>query len=171
MTKPAVMLPTLTLLLFAAVGSAVASSISRCPGIMPPEMAGPTIEGIQRQLLQLGYRPGSNDGRLGRQTRAAISAYQRNAGLAEDGCPSLDLLNQMSFAAPPQAMHKNAVTASPVQEAQRLLTDKGVYSGPVDGKLGPMTKDAIKKFQQARDLPVTSQADFPTLTALRDTRR
>ena len=148
----------------------LSGAAARCP-VDAPEFQSAYVEGIQRQLLQLGYHPGRNDGKLGAQTTAAIRDYQRAAGLRPDGCPSKELLDQMSFAAPPQAMHRTAVTPSPVQEVQRLLTDKGFYSGPVDGRTGPKTRAGIMAFQNRMNLPATGEADYRTLQALRGTMR
>jgi hypothetical protein len=42
--------------------------------------------GIQARLNNLGYEPGKVDGELGKHTKAAIKAFQRdNTGLTEDG--------------------------------------------------------------------------------------
>lgn len=40
---------------------------------------------IQKTLIALGYKPGAADGKIGKQTRAAISAFQRDRGLIVDG--------------------------------------------------------------------------------------
>lgn len=44
-----------------------------------------TTEQIQHLLAYLGYSPGDCDGIVGKQTRAAILAFQAAEGLAEDG--------------------------------------------------------------------------------------
>jgi membrane-bound lytic murein transglycosylase B len=36
---------------------------------------------------------------------------------------------------------------------QKLLADRGLYSGPIDGKIGAGTRDAIRAFQQKIGLP------------------
>jgi WD40 repeat protein len=46
---------------------------------------------IQRRLTELGYHPGSADGRMGPGTRSAIQAFQRARGLRVDGEPSAAL--------------------------------------------------------------------------------
>ena len=45
----------------------------------------PTAKQIQIALQNAGYDPGSIDGRLGKQTRIAIKAFQRAHDLKEDG--------------------------------------------------------------------------------------
>ncbi|MBB3809077.1 lytic murein transglycosylase [Pseudochelatococcus contaminans] len=49
-------------------------------------------EDLQRYLARLGYPVGEPDGRIGTQTRAAITAYQEQRGLVPDGHPSTALL-------------------------------------------------------------------------------
>ncbi|MEE8225737.1 MAG: lytic murein transglycosylase [Kiloniellales bacterium] len=57
------------------------------------------VEELQELLLSLGFDPGTPDGVIGSQTRAALRAFQRTAGLPPDGYPSyeaLQLLRQSS---------------------------------------------------------------------------
>jgi membrane-bound lytic murein transglycosylase B len=49
-------------------------------------------EDLQRYLARLGFSAGEPDGRIGTQTRAAITAYQERTGLIPDGHPSQALL-------------------------------------------------------------------------------
>lgn len=44
-----------------------------------------TTRGVQSALVQLGYDPGPVDGVMGPRTRAAVRAYQAQAGLVVDG--------------------------------------------------------------------------------------
>ena len=50
---------------------------------------------LQRRLTAAGYDTGGTDGVLGSKSRAAISAYQQQIGLAVTGEPSLDLLRRL----------------------------------------------------------------------------
>jgi len=52
-------------------------------------------QAMQEALIQLGLNPGTPDGVLGSKTKAAIRGYQREAGLPEDGHPSLGLLEHL----------------------------------------------------------------------------
>ena len=49
---------------------------------------------------------------------------------------------------------------------QDQLTRLGYSPGPIDGELGPQTRDAIADFQNDHHLPVTGQIDTPLLRAL-----
>jgi len=53
-----------------------------------------------------------------------------------------------------------------VVNVQAQLQRDGYYSGPADGVLGPMTRQAIAAFQADHGLAVTSAVDRPTLSSL-----
>jgi hypothetical protein len=53
-----------------------------------------------------------------------------------------------------------------VVNVQAQLQRDGYYSGPIDGVLGPMTRQAIAAFQADHGLAVTSAVDRPTLSSL-----
>ena len=49
---------------------------------------------------------------------------------------------------------------------QEQLARAGYYDGPIDGMLGPMTREAIATYQADNGLAVTSAIDEPTLATL-----
>ncbi|MGH7982017.1 MAG: peptidoglycan-binding domain-containing protein, partial [Candidatus Udaeobacter sp.] len=53
-----------------------------------------------------------------------------------------------------------------IADVQQQLQADGYYDGPIDGTLGPMTREAIAAFQANNGLAVTSVVDEPTLNAL-----
>jgi len=53
-----------------------------------------------------------------------------------------------------------------IADVQSQLQRDGYYDGPIDGILGPMTRDAIAAFQADNGLEVTSTIDEPTLCTL-----
>ncbi len=64
-------------------------------GSFPPDRAGMTIadrQELQRRLTAAGFDTDGSDGVIGPRTRAAISGWQTQAGLAVTGEPSLELL-------------------------------------------------------------------------------
>jgi photosystem II stability/assembly factor-like uncharacterized protein len=64
---------------------------------------------------------------------------------------------------------KRRVSSQPddsVMQAQQALTAAGYHLGEPDGKPGPATTTALKKFQTDRHLPVTGKLDAITLAAL-----
>jgi hypothetical protein len=53
-----------------------------------------------------------------------------------------------------------------VVDVQTQLQRDGYYSGPIDGVLGPMTRQAIAAYQADHGLAITSAVDEPTLDSL-----
>jgi hypothetical protein len=53
-----------------------------------------------------------------------------------------------------------------VVDVQSQLQRDGYYNGPIDGELGPMTRQAIADFQADHGLAITSAIDEPTLASL-----
>ena len=53
-----------------------------------------------------------------------------------------------------------------VEAAQTELTQLGYYNGPVDGTFGPTTRDAVAKYQIAKQLNVTGSLSPDTLQSL-----
>jgi glucose-6-phosphate dehydrogenase assembly protein OpcA len=51
---------------------------------------------------------------------------------------------------------------------QHLLTVIGFYDGPIDGIMGPLTREALLSAQKAYDLPITGRADENTFTKLKE---
>ena len=60
---------------------------------------------------------------------------------------------------------ETAIQLSPKQ-IQRALKNAGFYQGPVDGKIGPNTKEAIVKFQKAKGLKADGIVGKRTSAAL-----
>jgi hypothetical protein len=53
-----------------------------------------------------------------------------------------------------------------IVDVQAQLQRDGYYDGPIDGVLGPMTREAIAAFQADHGLAVTAAIDEPTLATL-----
>jgi len=129
---------------------------------MPDQMAHAYIIGLQQELSAHGYRPGPVDGHLGGATRSAIRAYQRDAGLVVDGIASKELLDHMKFALPKVNARRDVYTGPSrelVTDVQLLLAERGYFRGDVDGRAGPRTREAIRRFQADAKLPVTGIVD------------
>lgn len=96
--------------------SAPIASTDRLPEV-PVAKPDFTVQAIQRRLNKFGYDAGEEDGFAGEQTRAAISAFQRDESIAVDGKPSLELLERLSkhVANPSRSNPTKPTPASPVQ--------------------------------------------------------
>jgi peptidoglycan hydrolase-like protein with peptidoglycan-binding domain len=53
-----------------------------------------------------------------------------------------------------------------VLQAQERLKAAGFEPGPLDGTLGPQTRDALRRYQKTYQLPATGELDAATLKAL-----
>lgn len=53
-----------------------------------------------------------------------------------------------------------------IQDVQKVLKEKGFDPGPVDGKMGPKTRAAIREFQKSHQLNPTGTLDQETQQAL-----
>lgn len=54
-----------------------------------------------------------------------------------------------------------------VRKVQEQLKAEGIDPGPIDGRWGPRTSQAVREFQQSEGIETTAQLDEPTLAALR----
>jgi peptidoglycan hydrolase-like protein with peptidoglycan-binding domain len=64
------------------------------------------------------------------------------------------------------APEKIRLTPDVVRAAQQKLNDEGYESGTADGKMGPVTRGAIRKYQQDKGLKETGTLDESTLSHL-----
>lgn len=112
----------------------------------------------------------------------AFAAFLRSSKLDAPSGPRLDYVSlrvQRSQLRPESLRYKPArripeifdwyATDITTRAAQLYLTLRGFHPGPVDGVVGPITRDALQQFQQANGLPVTGRADDGTLDALTPT--
>jgi len=53
-----------------------------------------------------------------------------------------------------------------IADVQAALQEMGYYKGEVDGLIGPLTRDALTKYQTENGMTVTAVIDEPTLDAL-----
>jgi peptidoglycan hydrolase-like protein with peptidoglycan-binding domain len=140
----------------ASEASPSASPVTSVPGPKPAS----DVLAAQQRLKDRGYYAGPVDGVMGPDTEAAVRAYQRDRRLTVNG----QLDSQTT-----RALMGEASTVAPtvdIRTAQRQLKDRGYYSGPVDGVMGPATEGALRAYQRDRGLKVTGRLDAPTARSL-----
>ena len=64
------------------------------------------------------------------------------------------------------APKKIRITPDVVGAAQKKLSEEGYKPGRLDGKIGPVTRAAIRKYQEHEGLKVTATLDESTLSHL-----
>ena len=62
--------------------------------------------------------------------------------------------------------YSNIPNTQRVSEAQEVLKNDGIYSGPVDGRMSQDTREAIRSFQQSHQLNVTGAINNETAREL-----
>ena len=121
------------------------------------------VKELQRQLTLLGFDPGPVDGRYGLVTTEAVKRFQEANDLPADGVADPQTLSALRKSTPQRAPGRRVER---VKELQRQLASLGLSPGPVDGRYGPATTEAVKRFQQQHRLPMDGIADSHTLNAL-----
>lgn len=107
----------------------------------------------QKQMADLGAYSGQTDGVLGQGTRDAIMRFQRQNGLALSGHPDPQFLEHLQYlhhihqATTATGSIAPAIEVKTVERAQRQLQKLGYDPGPIDGKMGTKTTEAIRQYQ------------------------
>ena len=90
------------------------------------------------------------------------------SGLAIDGEKISDLgqglLQALLLRRQPQS--DSEVADTEIAKVQQLLKEYGYYSGPLDGTMNQRTREALRSFQQSRQLTVTGLIDNDTAQEL-----
>ena len=123
----------------------------------------PRVEEVQRGLLATGNYKGMVDGVAGKNTRLAIAAYQRSAGLRINGEVSNELIEHLrytqqvaaasQFTASVAELEKNPGEAAALRQVQTGLAELGYAPGEITGDLTSATIRAIIQFEKDRGLP------------------
>jgi peptidoglycan hydrolase-like protein with peptidoglycan-binding domain len=106
-------------------------------------------------------------------TPGMTSPSHPNSGMTSQPTPATPSPSAMSPSPGPSAASSPSATnpsgyISPqqVKQAQRVLQQKGLYHGQIDGLVGPQTQAALSQFQQSEGLPQTATLDQDTLNHL-----
>jgi peptidoglycan hydrolase-like protein with peptidoglycan-binding domain len=128
------------------------------------------VRSIQRRLRDLGYAPGPIDGRFGPLTERSVRRFQAAHRLARDGAVgaiTYTHLRQAKMVVRLGAGYVRPQGSRRVRSIQRRLREVGYARGPVDGRFGPLTERAVKRFQAAHRLAADGAVGPNTLRRLR----
>ena len=143
------------------------------------------VKAMQSRLIELGYLSGSADGDFGASTKAALVAFQKNAGLTADGIAGATTIKALNSSSAPKASASASATAAPtssttatyttlkqgsngeaVKKLQKRLIELGYLTGSADGDYGRATTDAVKAFQKQAGLTADGIAGASTQKAV-----
>jgi hypothetical protein len=170
--------------LILAVSSCLFSSVSKAQKLNAPVTIavprinlGPRPAPLQQSNIGVaGYPTGptllpyptvstpSNDAIARQNAWAAYNAQLHRIPTAPNPnrlAPQENLLDQNRFIQAPQSSDRYnfQFTDNEIRSVQKALRIRGIYSGQVDGILGPDTRRAIGRYQSRNKLPVTGQPD------------
>ena len=139
---------------------AVASILSGCA-------SGRTRQDMARLQSQVGML----DERVTQLERSSFSGSP-SAALGETSLDAGSSLGQMvapvkNVSIGTQASAPSSAVKPATHEVQQALKNAGFYQGPVDGKMGALTKEAIKEFQRVHGLKDDGVAGRQTWAKLR----
>ena len=137
--------------------------------------SGPDVSALQTILKQKGFLSGDITGYYGNLTEKAVKDFQASRGLETAGVVgpgTRSALNNLQNTTttppasttppinPPSNIAKYVFTkpltmganSTEVLELQKKLTSMGLYSGPITGTFGPLTRAGVIKLQQKYNL-------------------
>jgi len=122
-----------------------------------------TIRETKQQLQAHGYATGSLSGILDAETRDAIRAYQRDAGLEETGEATPELLAHLRDS---DIRSGDDADSELAMEIEQQLEQHGYAVGTVDGVVDARTREAVRAYQADAGLAITGAVDDPLLAHL-----
>ena len=149
------------------------------PALFEPGDEGEEVRDLQHRLLQIQWFEGKITGTYGDGTRLAVEGFQTKRGLPATGAvdqATLDALHKMTREPTKDEKH-NVMRPGPailaegsrgdaVKDLQARLKQVAWYSAAVDDIYGPKTAEAVRGFQEKREIPVTGEVDQRTLDRL-----
>ena len=130
------------------------------------------VRNLQRTLVRRGYDLGAPgvDGRFGPLTAAAVRRFQRRNRLTVDGV--VGSATRAALRSSTRLIRRGDGYAMPggsdsVRRLQRRLRRASEHPGPVDGRFGPVTESAVRRFQRRARLSVDGLVGAATVGALR----
>lgn len=135
---------------------------------------GANVALLQKRLYEMSFLKGSVDGVFGEATKSAVMAFQKYAGLAEDGIAGAKTIAALFG----EVAVKKAFTVSRLLKLlspmikgedicwlQTRLNENGAKLS-TDGVFGPKTQNALKTYQKSAGLTVDGIAGENTIKIL-----
>jgi len=147
--------------------------------VLEPGDRGIEVRELQSRLFQLAWFPELTTGSYGPGTRLAVSGFQAKRGLDDTGVvdrrtwrrlavmteqPTDDQLQNVLHPGP--ALLTRDATGEQVRDLQARLVATQWLFGDVTGSYDAATVEAVRGFQDKRQIPVTGEVDQRTLDRL-----
>ena len=147
--------------------------------VLAPGDRGIKVRELQSRLFQLAWFPELTTGWYGPGTRIAVSGFQVKRGLEDTGVvdrrtwrrlvgmterPTDDQLHNVLHPGPP--LLARGATGEEVRDLQARLVSIQWLFGDVTGSYDAATVEAVRGFQDKREIPVTGEVDQRTLDRL-----
>ncbi|MGF2037600.1 MAG: peptidoglycan-binding domain-containing protein [Nostoc sp. CmiVER01] len=126
---------------------------------------GTAVIRLQQRLRQLGYLNANPTGNFGPMTRNAVIAFQRNYRISANGIVNQQTWNALLGSSGIPGRSK--LSTQQVKELQVRLRQLGYFNTAATGNIGPLTREAVTRFQQNYRLPVDGMANAQVLEAVR----
>ncbi len=136
---------------------------------------------LQRNLKKLGFYHDKIDGMVGLKSRSAIREYQKSRGIPADAYPSPAVILRIqqdagafhetennfeqstSYKIVAHQPTETSLTHEQALSLQYNLKKLGFYRGKIDGILGAHSRNAIREYQQFRDIIPANSDLSPSL--------
>ena len=129
-----------------------------------------TIKDVQTKLNAIGYSCGTPDGIAGKNTKAAVTSFQKLCGLKDQSGTITDetvnRLNSVYNRKQKGVLSRGLKNNSSVKKMQENLNKLNYNCGTPDGTFGSGTEAALKRFQKDHSLTADGLAGKATLEAI-----
>ena len=157
-------------------GGSSSSSGSSSGSTLRLNSTGDAVRALQQNLTTLGFYYGDITGHYGSLTETAVRKFQQSRGMTADGIAGAKTLAAIAsalggsgatVAGGSSKTLREGDSGAAVTELQNMLKALGYYYGDITGHFGSLTRQAVRKFQEANNLTVDGVAGPATLNKLR----
>ena len=129
-----------------------------------------SIKDVQTKLNSIGYFCGTSDGIAGKNTKVAVTSFQKLCGLKnQSGDITNETITKLSSVynrSQKGILSRGLRNNASVKKLQENLNKLNYNCGTLDGTFGVGTETALKNFQKAHKLTVDGLAGSATLNAI-----
>ncbi|MEM9922167.1 MAG: peptidoglycan-binding protein [Cyanobacteria bacterium P01_D01_bin.50] len=150
------------------------SSIGQALALEKYGSKGASVTAIQKCLKELGYFNTSVSGYYGSKTKISVTKFQKDNGLTTDGIVGRNTqrtLQSKCSSSNPQSNQTDLLQLGSrnqaVKKLQQDLKQLNYFVGNPGSYFGPVTQDAVLRFQKDKGLIADGIAGTKTLTALK----